>query len=307
MDTRGVDGLVADLAEQQHGIFTVGQLESLGLSRRQRQLRLRRGVWDSPYDGVYRVRGTPTSWRQDLLAACWASGAVASHRSAAALWDLPGSRRDRVEVTCERWRRAQHAMLIVHETMLLTDADVTSSDGIPTTTVERTLFDLGARVTRTTLDLAIDQALRRDLTSVARLTETLFRVAKRGRPGSAAFRHVLATRRADQPLAESPAERRLARALVDQGLPEPTVQYEVRDLDGRVVARCDLAYPRWRIVIEYDSIQEHVGKAALLRDSARRNTVAALGYVPLTATVADLRDRGARLASIVRQIRAQVA
>ena len=44
--------------------------------------------------------GAPRSWKGDLLAACWAGGdrAVASHRSAAALWDLPGSATRSLEI-----------------------------------------------------------------------------------------------------------------------------------------------------------------------------------------------------------------
>ena len=62
----------------------------------------------------------------------------------------------------------------------------------------------------------------------------------------------------------------------------------VRDVDGRLVARCDLAYPQWHIVIEYDSVQEHTGRSALLRDSARRNAITALGFTPVVATIQDL-------------------
>lgn len=85
------------------------------------------------------------------------------------------------------------------------------------------------------------------------------------------------------------------------------MQYVVRDADGQFVARCDLAYPEWRIVIEYDSVQEHTGRAALLRDSARRNAITALGFTPLVATIDDLRNRGVRLASVIRRIRDQAA
>jgi very-short-patch-repair endonuclease len=95
----------------------------------------------------------------------------------------------------------------------------------------------------------------------------------------------------------------LAGALTAHGLPEPQLQFVVRDADGSEVARCDLAYPQWRIVIEYDSVQEHTGRAALLRDSARRNAIAALGFTTVTATVDDLRNQATRLASVIRRIR----
>jgi hypothetical protein len=109
------------------------------------------------------------------------------------------------------------------------------------------------------------------------------------------------------PTPESPPERQLAHALVGQGLPEPIPQYVVRDADGRLVARCDLAYPEWHIVIEYDSVQEHTSRAALLRDSARRNAITALGFTPVIATVEDLKNGATQLASVISRIRDRAA
>ena len=67
------------------------------------------------------------------------------------------------------------------------------------------------------------------------------------------------------------------------------------------------AYPEWRIVVEYDSVQEHTGRSALLRDSARRNAITTLGFTPVIATVDDLRNQATRLASVIRQIRDRAA
>ena len=76
-------------------------------------------------------------------------------------------------------------------------------------------------------------------------------------------------------------------------------QFEI--FDGRVfVGRVDFAYPEDRVAIEYDSYEHHVGKAALLRDSTRRKALLAAGWTPLSATAADVRAGGARLAAAVR-------
>ena len=186
---------------------------------------------------------------------------------------------------------------------MLTDEDRSEIEGIPCTTIERTIFDLCAAVSPMIVDLALDSALRRRLTTPSRLAATERRLATRGRPGSKVFHRLLASRTDSTSTPESAPERLLARALLRQGLPEPLPQFIVRDRDGREVARCDLVYPQWRIVIEYDSVQEHVGRAALIRDSAARNAIAALGFVPVTATVVDLKDGARRLASMIRRIR----
>ena len=54
----------------------------------------------------------------------------------------------------------------------LPDRDLTFIDGIPVTTVERTIFDLCAVRGPKTVDLAIDNALRRSLTTFEHLAAT---------------------------------------------------------------------------------------------------------------------------------------
>jgi hypothetical protein len=112
------DRSIAAQAERQHGVFTLAQADALGFTRAQRDRRIRSGRWVVPADGVYQIAGVPCSWHGRLLAACWGAPdlAVASHRSAAVLWDLPGRRTDIVEISCRRKHRSKAAGLVVHET-----------------------------------------------------------------------------------------------------------------------------------------------------------------------------------------------
>jgi very-short-patch-repair endonuclease len=57
---------------------------------------------------------------------------------------------------------------------------------------------------------------------------------------------------------DSPMETRLRMVLVRAGLPEPEVNFTLRDVDGHILARFDLSYPRLRIIVEYDGHQ-HLG------------------------------------------------
>jgi very-short-patch-repair endonuclease len=304
--TNELDVQVARIAAMNHGVFAMHHLRELGATRDERLWRVATGRWESLYDGAFRVAGAPVTWRGRLLAACWAGGerSVASHRSAAALWGLPNGREDLLEISCHRWRRARHAGVLVHESMRLEPADLTVVDGVPCVSIERTIFDSCSFVKRSVAHLMIDAALRRQLTDTARLTQTLHRLATRGRRGVALYRSVLEERQDAQALPGSEPERVLALALVGQGLPEPVMQYVVRGPAGEFVARVDLAYPAERVLIEYESYQEHTGKVALDRDSARRNAMVALGFTVLTATQVDLRDRAQALASAVRRLRA---
>jgi very-short-patch-repair endonuclease len=303
------DEAIARIAEQHHGVFAAQHLDGLGVTRGIRQRRVETGRWRAVHDSVYRIAGAPLTWEGSVLAACWAGGtrALASHRSAAALWELPSGKTDVVELTCPRWRRARHDSLLVHETTVLDQSDRALVTNIPCTSPTRTLFDLARTSSPVMLDANLDSALRRQIVSLDALRETVRRLATQGRPGGKRFKTLDEARVGGGPTAESVPERRLADMLVRQGLPSPVLQYEIRDRDGRFVARVDLAYPTLMLAIEYDSLEHHVGKLALVRDSARRNALTELGFTVLTATVADIRDRGERLAASVRRIRERAA
>jgi hypothetical protein len=207
---------------------------------------------------VYRISGSPRAWKGDVIAATCAGGerAVASHRTAGALWELPGGRTTPVEITCPRWRRTRHLGLVVHESTRLEEAEITLVENIRCTTVERTIFDLCSFVGSTTIQLAIDTALRRQLTTLDALHETHDRLATRGRRGGRLFRATLNTRSGAAPH-ESAPERLVARALV--------------------------------------------------RDSARRNALAAAGWTVLSATAQDLRHGCRQLVRDLRQVLRDVA
>jgi hypothetical protein len=54
-----------------------------------------------------------------------------SHRSGAALYELPGRRIDLIEITCRRWQRTKKPGLIVHESTRFGEIDIVEIDGIP--------------------------------------------------------------------------------------------------------------------------------------------------------------------------------
>jgi hypothetical protein len=218
---------------------------------------------------------------------------------------MPGRSTAHIEITCPRWRRARHDGLLVHESLAFDERDCELIDGIPTTSVPRTLFDLSSVVRSSVVDLAVENALRRDLISKDELEATLLRLARRGRPGTQVFRRAVELHCADRALTESEAELRLLRMIEAHGFPTPVPQYEIRNKDGRLVARVDFAYPDLKIAIEYDSYAHHTGTDAHDRDGARRNAIVGLEWKPITATPADLRNGGNRLASELRRVRAQ--
>jgi len=295
------DVIVRSLAAQQHGVFHLGQLDGHALTRPTRERRVQSGTWSSLYDGVYRLNGAPPLWEGDVLAACWAGGprAVASHRTAAALWALPGKRRQPIEIMCPRWRRAQTAELVVHESMALDPDDVSSVDGIPVTSIARTLLDLGAVARPLTVQMATDNALRRELVTLADLHGLLPRLGRSGRNGAGVLRAVLDDRGWRRPT-DSEMESLLLDIVQRHGLPVPTVQFIVLSDRGEFLGQVDAAYPAVKLAIEYESYEHHVGKLALVRDSARRNQLIAAGWTVITATAVDLQSGGQDLCNAIR-------
>jgi predicted transcriptional regulator of viral defense system len=303
MDPSGDDRLFAFAADH-YAVFRGAHARTAGLSKKQIAGRIAHGRWRRLYDDVYIAAGAPLTWKGALLAACWAGGfrAAASHRSAAALWELAGGRRSIVEITCPRWRRAQHQGLVVHETKALDGIDTIVVEGIPVTTPERTLLDLGAVCHESVVEMALDAAEHRGLVTRASANETVRRLAKQGRNGAGTLRRLLATHDRERLAPESEMETALIQCLRRNGWPEPVPQYEIRQ-SGVLVARVDAAYPQWRIAVEYQSNEHHSGRLASKRDNDRRLRIIAAGWFPVEAMLPDVRNGGARLGAAIRAAR----
>ena len=285
----------AQLAEQHHGVIAVHHLDSLGIDERERKRMLESGELLRERYGAYRVVGAPTSWKGDVLAACWAGGtrALASHRSAAALRDLSGGVNRIQEVLCPRWRRARHNTLIVHESKRIDPVDMTIVDGIPVTTVERTILDLGAVCSPLIVERAIEDALRRELTTFEALSATVARLGRQGRNGAGVLRAILDEYAEDLRLTDSVREKMMLQIFRRHGLPKPVPQYVVRH-NGRFIPRVDAALPQWKISFEYQSYQWHLGKRAIEDDNRRRRKLQAVQWTEIGVTGVDLRTRRRR-------------
>lgn len=117
----------------------------------------------------------------------------------------------------------------------------------------------------------------------------------------ARLRGVRQARRAlalSDPRAESPPESRLRLALVLADL-DPVPQYVVR-VDGRFVARVDLAFPAQRVAVEYDGRAVHSRDDVFARDRQRQNELVRAGWTVLRFTAEDLRSGGAHAVAVVR-------
>ena len=149
------------------------------------------------------------------------------------------------------------------------------------TNAGRSLVDIAGLVAVEDLECAVEDALRRRLTSAAHL-----RWLSEGRYGKGAkgIRTLVSLIESggDRPT-ESNFEIRLLQALRKAELPLPERQYEIRDA-GRLLARVDFAYPWATVAIEADSYSFHSGRAAWKSDLARRNDLTAAGWLVIHVT-----------------------
>lgn len=295
---------MAARAARQHGVVSRVQVLGSGVSKSMIHRRLARGLWEQIHPGVYRIGGAPESWHQSLAAAVLAAGpgAVASHRSAAALWRLPGfPRSGDPELIIPRARQRRRATTaIAVRRAELPAVDVVHMAGIPVTSAARTVLDLAAVAADVPLEEALDDALRRGLFSLPRLRWRLDELGGPGRAGTAAMRALLADRR-ESPTPQSVFERRMLRLLVRSRVPRPVVQHPIKD-GGRLVAIVDFAFPSARIAIECDGYRWHAGCARWAHDLDRRNALTSLGWRVVHVTWDDLRSRPDQILDAIRSL-----
>jgi hypothetical protein len=235
--------------------------------------------------GVYRIAGAPESWEQALLAVCLAGGPTThgSFRAAAAVHGFEGFARGDLEVTQFGRRPSVIEGVQIHESAVFGPGHVARVGSIPVTSVARTLCDLTAVEPQWRVERAVDEALRRQIVTLAALGRVARDLEGRGRHTCTVMREILEHRTPGYDPGESEPEKRIADLLVRAGLPEPTRQHPV--VVGGKRYRIDLCYPDAKIAIEYDSWEHHRGRRAFDGDRARGNDLAArLGFSVLRFT-----------------------
>lgn len=295
MDDRRVLGRM----RRQHGLISRSQALDEGMTGRQIERLVQAGVWEREASGVYRHEAVPSTVRSRLLALCLAHGAVASHRSAAALHPIEGYRLDRVEVVVLPGRARSIRCARRYESSQMDLFKPVERDGILCTPVGRTVLDLAAVVDRRQLDRTVDAVLRDGQLRLSDLYGVLASHARRGRRGCDALRASLADRFDDNAVPLSDWSRMVADLLVDAGLEYPALEHRVRRADGGFVAQVDLAFPSHRVAIELDSARWHDNRESFVRDRRRRNEITLAGWTVLNFTWSDYTDHPAALCEVV--------
>jgi very-short-patch-repair endonuclease len=297
-----LDGLATEVSLRQHGLITRAQALRIGLTARQVEGRSRSGRWMRVGRGIYRTGGAPDVWEQRVMCACLEGRAMASHRTAAPLWRLEGFPEHRIEVVVRRGVRFAREGVVVHESLDLDRIEPVVLRGIPTTPLDRTILDLGAVMRFQDYDLFVQRVVASGRITWQQLLDVLVRHARRGRDGVGRLRAVLDERYGIVP-AGSDFEVLVERLLVDQGLPKPVRQHEIRSAKGWFIARVDLAYPELKIAIELDGRAFHSDAEAFERDRERQNKLVLRGWTVLRFTWKQLLEEPGRIVQTVLDAR----
>ena len=278
------DVALAELARGQWGVVSLAQLGALGIGSRAAQRRAQAGKLRRVYRGVYAVGGAVLPREGRWLAAVLACGprAVLSHVSAAVHWNLLNYEPPRPEVTAPASRKGVPGIRL-HRSYSLDAQDTTNHQGIPTTTLARTLLDIAAQVPRHHLERALAQAERLQLYDHRAITQTIARA--NGHRGTKRLSQAIA---GDPQFTRGELEARMRKLVRDHGLPRPSfnVSLDAPDHPGLEV---DCYFPTHRLVVETDGWDTHRTRQAFEADRAKDAALLAAGYRVVRFTWRQLR------------------
>jgi very-short-patch-repair endonuclease/predicted transcriptional regulator of viral defense system len=282
------DRLIAEVANAQHGVVSRAQLLGLGLSDGDVDRRVRSGRLHRLHHGVYavghRVLTVEGRWRAAVLAV--GSGAVLSHATAAAAWDLRRTSGGSIHVTVPGDSgRKRRPGIRIHRSITLIARDVTNHRGIPITTPARTIIDLARTLNGRPLEQALDVAEQRGLLDFSELDH-------RQIPPS--LQAVLSLYAAGATATRSELEERFLSICDNHGIPRPQTNVEI---EGHVV---DFVWRARRLIVEVDGYAYHRSPGAFETDRERDVALTLAGWRVMRFTWRHITERPTWVASAIR-------
>lgn len=261
-----VDSRLDEIASRQHGVASLRQIESVGLSRYGVAKRAKAGRLHRVHRGVYAVGHRGLSLHGRFMAAVLAcgEGAVLSHGSAAVLWKLLKPLGGPVHVSVPTTSgRKQRVGIHLHRCQAI---PTTRRDNIPVTSVARTIEDLRGTPFPPRL-------LRRAIRQAELMGYRLDGV--------------------ENDRTRSDLETYFLELCRRNGLPAPEVNMKLGAWE------VDFLWRSRRLVVEVDSWAYHRGSVAFQDDHARDLDLRQQGYRVLRYTEKQLEEEPDRVAADV--------
>ncbi len=270
------------------------QLERLGYSKSSVAKAAKVGRLHRVYRGVYVVGHRRLSWHGRCMAAVLASSpSVASHWSAAWLWGLLQTRPGTLHVTCPKGRRAERSF-VVHRANLAPD-DHRVRDGIPVTSLARTILDVAADSRLDTVKRFVRQADDDKHFDLRAMHDLLDRAV--GHRGRAKVLAALDIYEDEVPFTRSGLERRFLEVVREAGLAEPAMNAFVAGYE------IDAYWEDARFGVELDVYETHGSRLSFEGDRERDDELLLAGIETIRITGSRLdREPGAVADSVRRHL-----
>ena len=276
--------------------FTTQQAHRLGRDQVALGAAVKEGVLRRLFTGVYVRADVPDSvlLRAQAAALVMNPRSVLCNRTAAWLHSVDAFRYAELETVPElesfvlRGHHPTERRDCHGRTRDLQQQDWQVLAGVRVTTPVRTAVDLACELPRREAMAALDALARECGVSVAAMNLLLGRYRRR--------RGVVQARELVQltdPRAESSGESWTRLEIHDRGLPAPQPQFWVL-IDGVPTYRLDRAYPRAKVVVEYDGEEFHTGRRNRERDEARREWLRRRGWYVIVVTKESFTDEAAQ-------------
>ena len=262
MRSADIEAMCRSLADRQFGVVARWQLPPSPALTKALSYRACTGRLVVVHFGVYAYGHDCLTANGHRMAAVLACGptAVLSHRSAGVMWELLTTRQRRIDVTVPGTSRMSRPRIHVHRTRDLPAVEITSVDGVPITSVARTICDLAGVLGRRPLERVIEQAHRSSLLDLVAIRHVIDRHPSRR--GLRMLR-ALIDEYSPPPLTRSELEKKFLELVTAAGLPAPLVNHRVAGYE------VDAFWPQWRLVVELDSRAFHSDPRAFESDPIR--------------------------------------
>jgi len=294
----GRAGALAELATRQEGVVGRQQLLRLGFTSSSIQRLITAKHLHGLHDGVYAVGHPVVSVRGRWIAALIAGGpgAVLSHGTAAAVWDLRESVGSQIHVTAGRGH-GPRAGIRFHRAGSMHPEDRTRRAGLPVTSVARLMLDLAADTPPPQLGRLVERTERLRLYDALAIERVLSRAG--GHRGRRPLRQVIGRQAGPPPDTRSNLERRFLDLCVQGSLPRPALNVTVAGFE------VDAVWLAERLVVELDGYAFHRTRRTFEADRIRDAALQLAGYRVLRITHRRLDSEPAAVLEAVRTLLAE--
>jgi hypothetical protein len=261
------------------GLATTAELLSV-ISRKRLAGLVKAGRLIRVFHGVYACSEPDVVGKLAALDLLVGQPVVACMGTAAAIYGFDTENTSGIHVLDPGIRLRPSVGLMVHQRI---GAPLRRVDGRLATSPAWTAIEIARMLRRPRALATLDAALQVGACTAAELRATT--AQQKGRRGIVWVRELMSyiDRRP-----ESPMESEARLVFIDGGLPTPELQYNIVDRYGKLW-RVDFAWPEALVAAEYDSVEWHIGRDALLHDRLKTARLQECGWTAIPMTVDDIR------------------